>query len=110
MTIGSLLGQWHQWRAHYTPERSYARVRFAYADGADEDEELEALQMRSIEEAVAGLTQLEQLAIQHVARAECMGVEVIRVTRLPHDRAQRELICERAVARLQRRLIALGVL
>lgn len=106
--IGSLLGRWHQWRKGYSHERKHARV--ALLDGPHDDEEIiERLTMANIEEEIERLPQEMQLALAHVARAECLGVEVIFSPRLPQGAAL-DSLCERAVAELERRLLHLGLL
>lgn len=108
--LGSLLGRWHQWRSHYSHERGYSRVRFqAYADG-DDDDEFEQQEMRSLEDAITELPQLQQLALQHAARAECLGVEVVMLNRLPRNRTELELLTLQATQALTRKLVALGLL
>lgn len=107
--IGSLLGRWHQWRAAYSHERGYAQVRVpAWLD--EEEEDWERRTMAALEDEIARLPQDLQLALQHVARSECLGVEVIMLNRLPHDKAARDALCARAVQTLQRRLVALGLM
>ncbi len=92
--LGTLLGQWHQWRAGYSHERGFAQVRVPA--GHDDDEGLEAMQLQSLEEAIAGLPQRYQLALQHVARYECLGVEVFRLNALPTDRVALAALCDEA--------------
>jgi hypothetical protein len=111
--LGTLLGRWHQWRGHYSHERGFAQVRgVAVASSGDDDDdaELEAMQMRSLEAEIAKLPPELQLALQHVARAECLGVEVVMLNRLPHNKAARDALCARAMQILERRLIALGLM
>ena len=105
--VHSLLGRWHQWRRAYSPERGFARV--AYASPADEEDELEALTMRVIEDEISAMSRDDQLALQHVARAECMGVKVIFNPRLGNV-LQRETAIDRALCRIESRLLQLGVL
>ena len=106
--LHSLLGRWHQWRRAYSHERGFVRAQFAI--GAEDDEnELEELTMRLIEDEIAALPRDEQLALQHVARAECMGVEVIFNPRLG-SLLQREAVIERALSGIERKLLRLGVL
>jgi hypothetical protein len=105
--VHSLLGRWHQWRRAYSHERGFVRAQFAFA--GDDEDELEALTMRLIEDEIAALPRDEQLALQHVARAECMGVEVIFNPRLG-SHAQREAVIERALSGIARRLLRLGIL
>jgi hypothetical protein len=50
-----------------------------------------------------------QLALQHVARAECLGVEVLHHPTLANA-AVRETLVQRALADLQRRLLHAGVI
>lgn len=109
--LGSLLGRWHQWRARYTHERGFARVRNGFAPAHDyDDDDLEALLMRSLEGAICDMSPQLQLALQHVARAECLGVEVIMNNRLPSDKSARESLCEQALKELHRRLVAAGLM
>lgn len=110
--VSTLLARWHQWRSHYSHERGFARVRYAaaLAEGGDDYADLEAMEMRSMEDSIAMLPVLQQLALQHVARTECLGVEVIKLNRLPANPQDRDLLCAQAVAALQRLLIAQGVL
>jgi hypothetical protein len=105
--LHSLLGRWHQWRRAYSPERGFARV--AYASPADDEDELEALTMRAIEDEIGAMSRDDQLALQHVARAECMGVEVIFNPRLG-THLQRNSAIKRALIRIEKRLLQLGVL
>lgn len=107
--LGSLLGRWHQWRSAYSYERGYTRQRLDVGS-SDDDDELEALQMREVEEAIASMPREQQLALQHVARAECLGVEVLFNPHLKLSRSQRETLIRRAIAELERRLLHVGVL
>ncbi len=102
----SLLGRWHQWRRAWPMERGYARVVFL---AGDDEDELERLTMQAVEEEIQRLPALEQLALSHVARAECMGVEVVMNPRLGND-AQRAAIVERALSAVERRLLQAGVM
>ena len=107
--LGSLLGRWHQWRAGYSHERGFAQVRLpAWHD--EEEEDWEARAMLTLEEEIAKLPQELQLALQHVARSECLGVEVIMLNRLPQNKAARDALCVRAVRALEKRMLALGLL
>jgi hypothetical protein len=108
--LGSLLGRWHQWRGRYSHERGFARARVEPFAMHDDDDELEAMLMRSIEDAICGMSPQLQLALQHVARAECLGVEVIMSNRLPTDKVQRESLCDLALHTLAARLVAQGLL
>lgn len=108
--LGSLLGRWHQWRSHYSHERGYARVKAYALSHGDDDEELEQLEMRSLEEAISELPQLHQLALQHRARSECLGVEVIMLNRLPRDRTELEFLMLQAEQILLRKLVARGMI
>ena len=109
--IGCLLGRWHQWRRAYSHERGYARVHMAHiSDGDSDEDELETMLMRAIEEEIQRQPQELQLAFQHVARAECLGEEVVCVNRLPTNAAARDSLCERAPRELSRRLLAEGLL
>lgn len=108
--ISSVLGRWHQWQRTYSPERKYARA--ALLQGAPDDDgedRLERLTMAHIDEEIARMPQQVQLALRHVAAAECMGVEVMFSPRLPRGPAL-DLICVRAVRELERRLLHLGLL
>lgn len=110
MRLESLLATWHSWRAGYTPARGYARARFEVAGDAPDDDDLDAMLMEEVEQAINELPQLHQLALQHIARREHLGIEVMKVARLPVDPAQREAICAQAVAALRRKLLALGLM
>jgi hypothetical protein len=110
LQLGSLLGRWHQWRRAYSHERGLTRQCLDFGDSGDEEDELELLQMRSIEEAIASMPRDHQLALQHVARAECMGVEVVFNPHLLADRAKREALIRIALQELERRLLHVGVL
>lgn len=109
LQLGSLLGRWHQWRRAYSHERGLTRQCLDFGDSGDEDE-LELLQMRAIEEAIASMSRDHQLALQHVARAECMGVEVVFNPHLQLSRQHRETLIARAMQELERRLLHVGVL
>jgi hypothetical protein len=50
-----------------------------------------------------------QIALQHIARAECMGVEVLFIGRMPADKAARESLIERAQRELYAQLLRMGV-
>lgn len=106
--LGSLLGRWHQWRRHWSHERKFSRVALL-APTTDPDDELEDMTMRLIEDAVSLLRQDHQLAIQHIARAECMGVEVIINPRLG-DRKTRQSLVAGATRELEQLLRSSGVL
>jgi hypothetical protein len=107
--LGSLLGRWHQWRRAYSHERGYARPARLLRDEQDEDDLLERLTMSALEDHITRLPGDLQLALQHVARAECLGVEVIMNPRLG-DKEQRTSLVERALAELERKLLHAGVL
>lgn len=104
----SLLGRWHQWRRAYTHERGFASAEHARA-AHDMEDDLEALLMNAIEAEIEGLPREDQLALQHVARAECMGVEVLFNPRLGNA-ATRSTAIERALIRIEKRLLHIGVL
>lgn len=105
----SVLGRWHQWRRAYSTERNYARAGFAgYTEHGDEDE-LEALTMRAVEAEMEHLGADFRMALQHVARAECMGVEVIFNPRLG-GHALRTRLVEQALRAIEKRLLQAGVL
>lgn len=109
--IGSLLGRWHQWRSNYTPERKFARAALLHgvADDPLDEDAFENRTMATIEAEIANMPREVQLALQHVARAECLGVEVMFSPRLPRGPAL-DHICVRAVRELERRLLRAGVL
>lgn len=65
--------------------------------------------MSAIETEVSALPRDYQLALQHVARAECLGVEVITVAALHHKETRESLVLH-ALRVLEKRLIAAGVL
>jgi hypothetical protein len=71
--LGELLGRWHDWRKGFSHERTYARSRLT-----EPPDDLDLMLMRSIDAAVARLSQEQQLALQHEARAQSLGVEVFR--------------------------------
>jgi predicted alpha/beta hydrolase len=102
-----MLGQWHQWRGAYSHERGYARVRVPVTHEVDDDD-LDAMIMRAMEDEISRMPQEAQLALQHIGRAECLGVEVL-FNRMPRDRAARDALCADALARFERRMVALGL-
>lgn len=103
----SLLGRWHQWRRAYSHERGFARAQFAVA--LDDEDELEELTMRALEEEMDFLEVDERLALQHVARAECMGVEVMMNPRLGTGARLNNLV-DRALTTIEKRLLRVGIL
>lgn len=103
----SLLGRWHQWRRAYSHERGYARA--GYTSPADDEDELERMTMEVIEANVADLDMQLRLALQHIARAECLGVEVIMTPRLGNAE-QRAATVEHALTVIERRLLRQGIL
>jgi hypothetical protein len=105
--LGSMLARWHQWRSHYSHERGLSRIQFDNS-GREPEDEYEQLLMKSIETEILKLPRDEQLALQHIARAECLGVEVFFNMRMMQDRVLREILTTRAMANLQRRLLHLG--
>lgn len=107
--LGSLLGRWHQWRFHWSHERAYARARLFASGGVQDDDDFERLLMAAIEKEITEMPRDFQLALQHVARAECLGVEVITINALQH-RETRESLVAMAIRALEKRLIAAGVL
>lgn len=107
--LGSLLGRWHQWRREYSHERGYSRARLLQTDAEHDDDYFEAMLMQAIEAEIEQLPQAEQLALQHVARAECLGVEVIMNPHLPLNKDARESLCQQALRTLSRRLENLGL-
>lgn len=104
--LRNLLGRWHQWRRGYTHERGYARASLL---NDEHDDELEVLTMSLIDAEVLRLSQDHQIALQHLARAECLGVEVILNPRLG-DAVTRSALVEAALRELRRRLLMLGLL
>lgn len=107
--LGSLLGRWHQWRHRWSHERAYARAKLFASSGVADDEDFERLVMSAIETEILAMPREFQLALQHVARAECLGAEVITVNALNHKET-RESLVSLAVRALEKRLIAAGVL
>lgn len=107
--IGSLLGRWHQWRAGYSTERKFARVALLHGIDDEDDGGLERLTMASIEDAFEQMPPELRLALQHVARSECLGVEVIMSNRLPTGPAL-DTLCAQAVRELERRLAHMGLI
>lgn len=105
--IGSLLGRWHQWRRAYSHERGYARPVMPL-HSRDAEDQLEHMTMMTLEDEITGMPQELQIALQHVARAECMGVEVITNPRLG-DSMHREALVGRALFELHRRLLRAGL-
>jgi len=103
----SLLARWHQWRRAYSLERGHARVRLG--TGEDAEDELERLTMQAIEDEMDFLEPLELMALQHVARAECMGVEVITNPRLGGNTTRARLV-EHALSVIEKRLLRAGIL
>jgi hypothetical protein len=105
-----MLGRWHQWRRGYSPERRFARVALLHgAPDDDLDEQLDRLTMQHLSEEIEHMPPDMRLAIEHAARAECLGVEVIFSPRLPKGEALDTLV-NRALCELERRLVYLGVL
>jgi hypothetical protein len=107
--LGSLLGRWHQWRGHYSHERGFSQVRVSAGHDHDDDE-LETMLMRAMEEEIGKMPKDLQLALQHVARAECLGVEVVMLNRLPTNKEARDSLCTRAARALEMRMVALGLM
>lgn len=103
----SLLGRWHQWRRAWPMERGFAHVVFP--SGRDDEDDLERLTMQTIELEIDALAPVDRLALSHVARAECLGVEVVMSTRLGND-AQRTNAIEHALRRIEKRLLRAGIL
>ena len=66
--------------------------------------------MRTLEAEITDMPRELQLALQHVARAECLGVEVLFSHALPTDKHTRETLIQRALGELQKRLLWAGVL
>lgn len=107
--LASLLARWHQWRQVFNTQRGYARARLLAAPDAFDDDDFEQMVMNAVEDAVSGLPRDLQLALQHVARAECLGVEVLTVRALQSHERRHTLIAQ-AVEALRNRLGAAGVL
>jgi hypothetical protein len=109
--LGSLLGRWHQWRRGYTHERKFARA--ALLQGAPDDEatedQLERLTMQHLSDEIEHMPPDMRLAIEHAARAECMGVEVMFSPRLPKGHAL-DVLVNRSLRELERRLVHMGVI
>lgn len=103
----SLLGRWHQWRRGYSTERGYARP--TYPTGGPDEDELEHLTMLTVDDLMETMPADLKLALQHVARAECMGVEVVMNPRLGND-TQRANLIEVALSGISRKLLRAGVL
>ena len=110
--LGSLLGRWHQWRRRFTTERRLARPTIDLrSDGADAAEyEWESQLMATLEAEIERLPRDMQLALQHLARAECMGVEVFVNPHLPANRISHERLVQRAARELAHRLEWLGLM
>lgn len=107
--LASLLARWHHWRAHAAASRGYAKARLLVAPSAMDDDDFEQMLMRAVEDAVSGLGREHQLAIQHIARAECLGVEVLTVRALLNP-DRRETLIAQALERLRRTLRNAGVI
>ena len=104
--VEQLLGRWHEWRRGFSHERAYARSRLT-----ERDEDLDLMVMRSIDRAVARLDKEHQLALQHEARAQSMGVEVFHNPHLGGGSRERaRVLIEEAMALLRRRLRSEGLL
>ena len=111
--LGGLLARWHQWRGQYALARSYRgyRVRGVYgADSEESEEALERLTMRAVEAEIADMPRDMQLALQHAARAQALGVMVFASPALPANPEQRSALVTKSLAELQRRLLRAGVL
>lgn len=104
--MGSLLGRWHQWRSGYPMERKYARAALLHAE--DDEAVLDRLTMENIEAEIDRMPKDMQLALQHVARRECLGVEVMFNPHL--NTPDLQALCDRAVKELERRLLRGGLL
>lgn len=65
--------------------------------------------MQTIERAIDELPAAEQIALQHIARAECLGVEITS-SQLPASKADRENLYANAMRTLEIRLIRVGLL
>ena len=65
--------------------------------------------MGAVEDSISTMPRDLQLALQHVARAECLGVEVLTVRALQSHERRHTLIAQ-AVEALRNRLRAAGVL
>lgn len=110
--LGSLLARWHQWRQRWTPERGFARAQWMAPAGLAaeaDDEAFEALLMGTMEAEIEAMHPQLRLALQHVARAECLGVEVLTVhALLQHER--RNTLIAHAIRHLRQKLIAAGII
>lgn len=107
--LASLLSRWHHWRAQARAVRGYATARLFQPSGAMDDDDFEQLLMRAMEDAISELSRDHQLAIQHVARAECLGVEVLTVRALLNPN-RRETVIAQALERLRDALTRAGVI
>jgi hypothetical protein len=81
-----------------------------HGDSEHDDDDHERALMETLEHEIAALSTEHQLALQHVARSECLGVEVIMSNRLPENKGRREAVCQEARRTLSRRLVALGLM
>jgi len=106
--LGPLLGRWHQWRREFSHERKLVRVSPFACVADDDDTRLEHYLMLTIEQEIQRLPQDLQLALQHVARAECMGVEVMFNPHLAGKDLDR--LVTRAKRELERKLVVADVL
>lgn len=95
--LGGLLARWHCWRKDYRTERSYARL----GGSCGPEDALEEMLMHAIECEVECLPMHTQRALQQLARAECLGIEVDDTTSGEHAAA---------LDRIAHRLRAIGIL
>lgn len=107
--LGSILARWHHWRMGYSHERRTSRAALFRSSAAMDDDDFEGLLMRAVEDEIDAMPADMQRALQHVARAHCLGVEVIG-SALTMDREKREAMCVEAVSTLRRRLTRAGLL
>lgn len=107
--LASILARWHQWRHRFNTARGYAQARLFVASGEFDDDDFEQMVMGAVEDAISTMPRDLQLALQHVARAECLGVEVLTVRALQGHERRHTLIAQ-AVEVLRNRLRAAGVL
>lgn len=107
--LPSILSRWHDWRAGFSHERKFARVAQLADSDEEEDERLERMLMASIDEEVARLPQAQQLALQHTARAQSLGLDVFTNPRLPAG-PRLDRLLEEAQRNLWKRLTYLGLI
>lgn len=101
--IAQMLARWHGWRRAYSHERGLVKVQAYAHDHDDDDDRLEAMQMQALEQVIESMPPDWRLALQHVARAEFLGAEVIMSMRLG-DATSRERLISNALRELEARL------